>query len=280
LIAGSVDLSRVPLYVVYIDEKTVVRTNRLLWRNRVTPFVRGAQNLSLLVFTEKPLPLEPRLVLLYGQPGSFVSGLKDVFVSEGKRTLDARAASVATEALPYRNLGAEGGDTLWFGTTRFHIDSVTAYRLSLVPTGGASSPQPDFSAIQGQFSNSSDKTAAFGFAVGATFDLEPEDQEQLSGVQTGNANLDVYLLVTVNIRKPVLLRPIAKRKGGRYRPSMGITFGTNVRFWDTEEFIIAFNYGYLFGRNGIVIGANFIDPLAPDEDSSRVLPYFGIEFKF
>jgi hypothetical protein len=280
--AGDLDLSDYPTLVVYIDDNGAARTNVLLHRHRVTPFLDGESNLWVVVFSERELDLDVSLTTLWQQASSINEGLRAVFVTEGQRTQDARDASGIDGLLELATLSGEGDDVLWFGATRFFIEPLSAYNLSVTPAGEPGELDLDFREIRAAFSNSTDRSVTFGLGLGATFDTTLLDQPVLDGVQIGSTNLDLYLMLDIYIRKPAVLRPITSSFWGRYRPSIGIALATNIQFWDAREYIVGVSFGHLFGRHGLVVGANFIDPFSEDgEDREDIVrPYVALMFRF
>jgi hypothetical protein len=282
LFAGDLDLSDLPTLVVYIDDRGEARTNLLLHRHRVTPFLLGESNLWVVVFSEREIDLNIALTTLWQQASSVNEGLRAVFVTEGQRTQDARDASRVDRVLELETLTGEGDDRLWFGAARFFIQPLSAYNLSVTPAGDPGELGLDFREIRAAFSNSTDRSVTFGLGLGATFDTTIRDQPALEGVQVGSTNLDLYLMLDIYIRKPAVLRPITSSFWGRYRPSIGIALATNIQFWDAREYIVGVSFGHLFGRHGLVVGANFIDPFSEDgeEREDIVRPYVALMFRF
>ena len=80
--------------------------------------------------------------------------------------------------------------------------------------------------------------------------------------------------------RPVLVKPIAPKSGSRYRTSYAVTIGANLNVFDLDQFLIGLNIGHLFGRNGIVIGANFLNPFDDVSGSDEVRPFVGVNFNF
>lgn len=276
-ISGPVDLANLPMQIVYIDDSFTVQVNKLFWRGRLTPYVRGAQSLGVLVVSDRPLPMEAKLLNLFTKPEALTAGLDDLFVSEGRRTLDAREAAQATQKVAFDEVTGAGGDTIWVGQTQFNLETETSYRLSLFPTGADFQGDDSlFKAVQMQFSNSTDRSADFGFGLGATFNLDEGTADSLPGVTNGDTNLNAYLFIHVYIKKPILIKPIGPGNK-RHRISYALTFGMNLTFWDAEEFILGVNVGHLFGRHGIVAGVNYVDP---DSGKSEGRPFFAFDFKF
>lgn len=152
----------------------------------------------------------------------------------------------------------------------------------MTPAGDPGELDLDFREVRAAFSNSTDRSVTFGLGLGATFDATVLDQPALDGVEIGSANLDLYLMLDIYIRKPAVLRPIASSFWGRYRPSVGLALATNIQFWDAREYIVGVSFGHLFGRHGLVVGANFIDPFSEDgqEVDDIVRPYFALMFRF
>ncbi len=127
-----------------------------------------------------------------------------------------------------------------------------------------------------------------GLALGATLRTEPVDDLVLEGVNVGEANLNLYLMVDIYIIKPTVLSPMVQSFWGRYRPSIGIALGTNLRFWDAQEINVGVSLGHLVGRHGLVFGVNIINSTpnpevptgAENSDDRLIRPYIAGLFKF
>ena len=176
--------------------------------------------------------------------------------------------------------GEEAKKNLWYGAGRFFIESLAVYQVAVVPTSIEENIDLDFLEARANFSNSLDRSLDLGLALGATLQIDPGDEEALQGVQVGSANLNLYFMVDIYIVKPVILSPMTDSIWGRYRPSIGISLGTNITFWESQEFNVGVSFGHLFGRHGLVVGVNLIDPLSGDDKDRLIRPFIAGVFKF
>ncbi len=87
-------------------------------------------------------------------------------------------------------------------------------------------------------------------------------------------------MLNIYFRRPTLIKPIVHKTGSRYRTSYAVAVGFNLNVFDIDQLILGLNIGHLFGRNGMVIGANFIDPLDSDRELRETRPYVGVNFNF
>ena len=112
--------------------------------------------------------------------------------------------------------------------------------------------------------------------------LEETVQEDfdLDGIRSGDYLLGAYWMLNVYIKRPIPIKPIAPKSGSRYRTSYAVTIATNLNIFDVEEFLLGVNIGHLFGRNGIVVGANFLNPFDDTKDGDEIQPFAAINFNF
>ena len=272
-----------PLLVVYLDENLKVQTNHLLWKGRVTPFVHDVQSVWVVVIAEKEISLEASLTNLWGQDASITKGLRDVFVSSGQRDMDAQQSRSVTKPIELEELAREGElrEELWVGSQRFFVRTSTAYRLRIRPADEASAEAVSFESVWATFSNSEYQALDFGIGLAVTY-LEETDQENfdLDGIRRGDYIVGAYWMLNLYVKRPILIKPIAPKSGSRYRTSYAITIGTNLNIFDVEEFLLGLNIGHLFGRNGIVVGANFINPFNDTTTMEEVQPFVAVNFNF
>ena len=112
--------------------------------------------------------------------------------------------------------------------------------------------------------------------------LEETVQEDfdLDGIHSGDYLVGAYWMLNVYIKRPILIKPIAPKSGSRYRTSYAVTIGVNLNIFDVEEFLLSLNIGHLFGRNGIVAGANLINPFTDGEELEEIQPFVAVNFNF
>ena len=279
----GVDHDNVPVLVVYVNADLEVEANRLLWKNRVTPFVFGAQTLWVVVFSDRNSLFDVRLSNLWSERIDHPGGLGSVFVSSGRRTREDQEARTTVERLEFASLAADDSADLplWVARESFYLETDTAYQVSITPRG-ATFDASRFEATEARFTNSKIRSVGFGIGIGVTGDIADEDlgsSEDLGGVRTKNGILAPYWLGHVYIKRPTLVRPIASRRGSRYRISYGITFGVNLDLLNLNQFVVGLNIGHLFGRHGVVIGANFVDALG-DQGAPVTKPFVAVNFNF
>jgi hypothetical protein len=289
LFSGNFNLASQPIHVIYIDQDNMIRTNVLLHKHRVTPFMHGERNVWVVVFAENPLDLRAELTTLWRQKKGTLSNLDGVFVSEGRKTTEAREAQAEGDELIFDRLSGTGvGDDLYYSMGRFFLEPLGVYSTSVYPIEKQGEAKAGFVEARANFSNSMGRSLDLGLALGATLRTEDIDQEVLNGVSVGYANLNLYLMVDIYIIKPTVLKPMVQSFWGRYRPSIGIALGTNLKFWDAQEINVGVSLGHLVGRHGLVFGINIIDspsdPTAPagteNSDDRLIRPYIAGLFKF
>lgn len=281
LVSDRLNMGGFPTLLVYIDEDSRIRTNVLIDRKKVTPFLYGQRNVWVAVFSEHSLDLEARLTTLWRQRKSSLSNLDGVFITEGKKTIEGREAQEETGKMVFDRLsGEDASDDLYYSTGRFFIEPLGVYSITVVPVDGPQKSEPDFVELRANFSNSMDASVGFGLALGATLRTEETDDLILDGVSVGDANLNLYLALDIYIIKPTVLAPMTQSIWGRYRPSIGIALMTNIEFWEAKEFIVGVSFGHLFGKHGLVVGANIIDAPSEIDDDRIIRPYIAGVFKF
>jgi len=275
-----------PLWVIYLDENLEPRANRLIWKGRVTPFVRDAQNVWVVVVAERDVALEASLVSLWRQKEGILDGLQDVFISSGKRTLENEASSTVSKPLELVNAsdGTTAPDGPWIGWQRFHVQTGATYALELAPAGDQAQQAAGFRRVQARFTNSKNQVLDFGVALAASYIDDSSNASgsasDLDGVRTGNFLIGGYWTLHLYLKRPMLIKPIAQKFGSRYTTSYAITVGANLNIFDTQEFLVGLNVGHLLGRHGIVVGANFVNPFEDSDDEDDVLPFAGVNFNF
>jgi hypothetical protein len=280
-LSGEISTRNLPIHVVYIDREGEVKVNALFWNRKVTPYLWGVQSLALMVFSEREIPLEVSISTLWQQSGGVSGGLRNVFIPAGERTRIARESQTETRALEFSDLTGPGlEDHLWYARDLFFIEPLSAYRLTI----GLPDPEAadvGFREIQVNFSNSTKNSTSAALGLGATLNLDEDSTPTTGGgVYVGNTRINLYLMLNVDIIRPALVKPIADKWGGRFRPSVGLAFGVNIQFWETEEIIFGVNFGHLFGTHGITAGVNIIDPFSDKDVATEVRPYVGVDFRF
>jgi hypothetical protein len=281
IIAGRLNLSSFPAHIVYVGKDGEVYTNLIIHRHKVTPYLYGQSNVWVLVFSERELGFEAHLTTLWQKRSAINPELQNIFISEGQRTKEGRESSGLVHEIELNQMSGESTETdLWYGATRFFLEPVVVYQTSVVPRDDATAEAVDFLEARANFSNSPDSSVDLGLALGATLHVDPEDAKNLDGVRFGDANLNLYVALDIYLIKPTLLHPMRESLWGRYRPSIGITIGTNLTFWESTEFNVGVNFGHLFGRHGLIVGANIINPLENDSDQRVIRPYLAGFFNF
>ena len=175
----------------------------------------------------------------------------------------------------------ESGNQLWVGWQRFFVRTGAAYRLRIHPADEAAEDAAGFKTVWATFSNSKYQGLDFGIGLAVTY-LEEEDQENfdLEGIANGDYVLGAYWMLNLYVKRPILIKPIAPKSGSRYRTSYAVTIGANLNLLDVEEFLLGLNIGHLFGRNGIVVGANFLNPFDDTKKGDEIQPFVAINFNF
>ncbi len=289
LISGDFNMASRPVHIVYFDENDQVQTNLVLHKERVTPFLYGQRVVWMVVFAENRLNLHAEITTLWRQKKGSVADLEGVFVSEGRQTTEAREAQIETGRLVFDRLsGISAEDDLYYATEQFFLEPLGVYSTSVSPSEKSTEEGTGSVDARANFSNSLARSIDLGLALGATLRTEPGDELVLDGVNVGDANLSLYLMLDIYIIKPALLSPMVETMWGRYRPSIGIAIGTNLQFWEAEEINVGVSVGHLFGRHGLVFGVNIIDSqTVPGEanegggsDDHLIRPFIAGLFKF
>jgi hypothetical protein len=276
-----------PLLVVYLDENLEMKANRLIWKDRVTPFIRDAQNVWVVVFSDRKITLEASLERLWAQEETLTKGLRDVFISSGKRSIEDEQGRALVKPIELTDLARDdaGAEPLWIGRERFLLMPDTAYRLRIYPADEESEAATSFKVLQASFTNSANKSLDFGLGIAATF-VDGLDQPpgmiptDIDGIVREHYVLNAYWMLQIYIKDPVLVKPIAPKRGSRYRTSYAVTIGANLNVFELNELLIGLNIGHLFGRNGIVVGANFLNPFEDVSGADEVKPFVGVNFNF
>jgi len=284
-LGGGMDSRGLPLHLIYLDGDGDVRVNRLLWKNKVTPFVHGVRNIWVLVLADRPMDLDVELITLWQERRGLNRSLRDVFVSSGRRSKEEREATESSARLEMEPMAenATEANNLWLGRTRFYVDVESAYVITVQPIEEEGSKQVAFEQLEARFTNSASRSIDGGIGVGITFDTEDLTNNDLDGVETSLGKVSLYWLLNVYLRRPILVKPIVQGPGGRYRTSYALSFGFNLNVFDVKEVIVGFNVGHLFGRHGIVVGANLMSPYddpPPGTDNEVVKPFFAFNFNF
>ena len=178
-----------------------------------------------------------------------------------------------------------GAQNLWMGRERFMLLSPAAYRMRIYPANEASEAAAGFKVIQASFTNSANKSLDFGLGIAATFiegldQLSGQNPTDIDGIVREHYILSAYWMLHIYLKDPVLVKPIAPKTGSRYRTSYAITIGANLNVFDLNELLIGLNIGHLFGRNGIVVGANFLDPFENVSGADEIKPFVAVNFNF
>jgi hypothetical protein len=284
-LGGGMDSRGLPIHLIYLDGDGDVLVNRLLWKNKVTPFIHGARNIWVMVFSDRPMDLDVELTSLWQERRGLNRSLRDVFVSSGRRSKEEREATASADRLEMEPM-AEGpavANNLWLGRTRFYVDVESAYVITVQPIEEEAGEQVAFEQLEARFTNSASRSIDGGIGVGITFDTEDLVNNDLDGVETSLGKVSLYWLLNVYLRRPILIKPIVQGFGGRYRTSYALSFGFNLNIFDVKEVILGFNVGHLFGRHGIVVGANLMSPYddpPPGTDNEAVKPFFAFNFNF
>ncbi len=272
-----------PLLVVYLDENLEVRLNRVLWKGRVTPYIHDVQSMRVVVISERRIALESSLATLWSQESSFATGLRDVFISAGRRAMEEEEARYVTKPIELIGLARDEttGDELWIGWEQFFVQTGAAYRLRVYPLDEAAEETAGFQSTWASFSNSKNQALDFGIGLAITYveDALQEDAD-LGGLHSGDYVLGAYWMLNIHLKRPILIKPIAPKSGSRYRTSYAVTIGANLNLLDVKEFLLGLNIGHLFGRNGIVVGANFINPFEDNQSVEEIQPFVAVQFNF
>lgn len=283
-IFGNLNNQNLPILLVYLDEDMEVQANRLIWRRSATPFVYGVQNVWVMIFSDTEVHLQVQLTNLYSDQTGIAEGLGNIFISSGRRTQEDGSAREWDRQIDLQPWNSEPSveDTLWFGAERFYVDVDTGYKISILPANDKTREASDFERIEARFTNTKRRSVDFGIGFGVTGDISDEDLENagdVDGIRTDNGILSAYWMVHTYIRRPTLLDPITRRAGSRYRISYAVTFGLNLDVFNLDQFIVGLNVGHLFGRHGIVVGANILDLFESKQDTT-IKPFFGVAFTF
>ena len=236
---------------------------------------------------DRRVELGASLERLWSQEETLTKGLRDVFISSGQRAMEDEQGRALVKPIELTELARDGtgAESMWIGRERFMLMPQTAYRLRIYPADEESDAATKFKAIQASFTNSGNKSLDFGVGIAATFVDgldEPPGQVPtvIDGIVREHYVLSAYWMLQIYLKRPVLVKPIAPRRGSRYRTSYAVTLGANLNVFELNEFLLGLNIGHLFGRNGIVVGVNFLNPFEDVAGADEVKPFVGVNFNF
>ncbi len=295
-----------PKLLIYIDENLEVRTNMILWKNKVTAHLFGVQNIWVTIFSEKNIEIETMLTTLFKE-NTFGRFGRRIFMP-AEVTKKEREIRNIVKPVRFRKLGNENvQNNLWLGIVRFYLEPQTASRISISPgksdllikrktitvhesgkvtveaeekseiqTAGKEYPEksqvPGFYRTQANFTNSGGSRFALSAAIGATFNV---DDNRLNSTNLGNTNFDLYLCAHLYLIRPTLTKPI---KGWSYKPSYSLVAGTNLDI--LSEIVLGVSVGHLFAKNGFIVGINIMDPFEQDYDERQIRSFFAFDIRF
>jgi len=296
-----------PKLLIYIDENLEIRTNTVLWKNRVTAHLFDVQNIWVTIFSEKNTDIETVLTTLFKEntPGRFA---KRIFMPAEVTEKERKTRNIA-KPVSFRKLRRENIDNnLWLGIVRFYLEPQTASRISVFP--GKSSDtlikkktvtvhesgevtvvtedrseiqtarkedrdkptEPGFYLSEANFTNSGGSRLGLSAAIGAAFNI---DDNRLNETSLGNTNFDLYLCAHLYLIRPTLTKAV---KGRSYKPSYSLVAGTGGDI--LNEIILGVSVGHLFAKNGFIIGANIMDPFKEWHDERQIRPFFAFDIRF
>ena len=109
-------------------------------------------------------------------------------------------------------------------------------------------------------------------AIAATFDV---DSDRTNDISVDNTNFDAYLCAHLYLIRPILTESVEKRG---YKPSVSLMAGTGIDVLD--EILVGVSVGHLFGRNGISLGVNIMDPFEQDHDERQYRGFIAFDIRF
>ncbi len=230
------------------DEPLRARQPVLLFNRKNTPYLLGVQHLTVLVFSEREVPMQARLTTSQEQQVNPFSGMLGVV---GFSAAGNNAPVVETEenAIPlrWRRLSAENDpQPLYLGSARLAVRSDSVARLTLFPN---TIDDVLFQSITAHLSNSRSTSTAFAAALAATFDVEGTALAEKASDPAFNG----YVLAKFYLPGR---RPLLEVKPGRdslYRRSIAVVFGTNLTNEAFNEIVAGLSFSHLIAKAVVVI---------------------------
>ena len=277
---GSLKNPTFPKLLVYINKDLEIRTNLLVWNNKVTPYLFGAQNILVTVFSESKLDLQVNMrVLSDSTTGkdssvSFNSNyIENVYVHAVTNERSQEDKRIKTKSVILKKIGHSSLDqNLWFGVVPFFLKPETANQISIYPqsmpsrTKEAVAPKGETTAnfllTEANFTNSRDNRVGFSIAIGATLDVEEDDRKY---THLESTNLDFYGFFHLFLIRPTLTAPILDTS---YLMSVSVVVGTSLTsFFEKDELIFGLCFAHILAKNGFIVGINIMDPFEQKESS-------------
>ncbi len=253
------------------SERLRARQPVLLFDRRNTPYLLGVQHITVLVFSERPVPMAARLTTIQEQQVNPFSGLLGVV---GFSTVEPTSEAETEEAkagLRWRRLSEDGDpQPLFLGSARLAIRSDIVARLTLIPEEIS---QVAFQSITAHLSNSRSTSTAFAASLAATFDTEDTQLAE----ENSDPAFNGYVLAKFYLPGR---RPLLEVKPGRdslYRRSVAVVFGTNVTNEAFSEIVVGLSFGHLIGKAGVLLATNWVEGADGDREAKVMA---GIDFTF
>jgi hypothetical protein len=295
-----------PKLLVFIDDNFKVSVNMITCKNRVTPYLFDAQNIWVTVFSEKNIEIEAMLTTLY-KAFTFGRLSRKIFMSS-EVTKKERETRNTIKPLNFRKIGEENiENNLWLGIVRFYLEPQTSNRISIFPgkahslikkktvtvheTGKItietedkseikattkkeqeSGSVPGFYRAEANFTNSMGNRFGLSAAIGATFGV---DDDRVKYTHLDKTNFDAYLCAHLYLIRPILTRAIEKRS---YKPSLSLFAGTPVDI--LSEIVVGLSVGHLFGKNGLSLGLNIMDPFEKEYNERQIRAFLAFDIRF
>lgn len=133
---------------------------------------------------------------------------------------------------------------------------------------------PPFQAMSAFFSNSKGSFAGVALGLGATFHADSTGLDNYGG----ETHLNGYVLSKFYLRRPRLGTTLDRRT---FRPSIGLTVGTNLQDDPFEQLVAAVSVGHVVGSVGAFIGGNLVPPSDSSDNRGRKWRLvFGVDYSF
>ena len=297
------ELADVLIFVRKSDESDLFESSRpvLMWNRKNTPFVRGAEHIWVLAFSDTPFKLKAELVPVHHRSGNPFSGFFSLLSVGAEPSIEE--SKVSETCFEWKRITTGKAPRLFLGLARLptRIDTVNFLSLTRAVGEGDSNvcakaymPKADGSGAKVEFpiktvrattvhfSNSRAARTTFALGLAGTFNTDSSSVDE-PGTETA---INGYGMAKLFIRRPRLGAFLDQpgRSFSRSRRSVSFIAGTNLSGDVFDEILVAIGVGNIVGKVGLFVGANRL-PGETDKDTGATIdakwrPIFGFEYSF
>lgn len=289
-------------YIVYFDQRHTPGTFRhhpsiLMWNQKNTRYVYGAQQVFILLFTEYKACFTAYITTLTkSQPNPFdVLNLVNKGVAPVSK--DAGLQTRPAEFSWYPLSGDPDNPVMWLAIAPATVDINTADWITVRfmqpkpksdkttlpdecivdPQAPAVAYKGNFLAYNAFFSNNRESRVAVSLAFATTF----TNREVSPPNGRSNPYANAYAFTKIYTRRPKLVSNRNKTGGSiAYRQSLAIALGTNVTNSPLRELLLGVSVGHLAGNVGFIAGMNYFTPNDATTTGRRHRPFIAIDYSF